>query len=91
MTANQIAYWNLIESQRSNRAKEKEANRANLEKERLEERSQNLKDSQTFWEQNETKRHNVAMENQGIFRTIIGGKGMSGYMASKGIRNFTGQ
>lgn len=91
MTANQIAYWNLIESQRANRAKEKEANRANLEKERLEERSQNMTDSHKFWEWDETKRHNLAMENQGIFRTIIGGKGMSGYMASKGIRNFTGQ
>ena len=91
MTANQIAYWNLIESQRSNRAKEQETMRSNLEKERLTQRTQNINESQKWWEIDETKRHNLAMENQGIFRTIIGGKGLGGYVASNGIRKFTGQ
>lgn len=54
MTHNQIAYWNYIESQRSNRARELETARSNRAQEALLSR-----------QHDETYRHNVASEKEG--------------------------
>lgn len=69
MTANQIAYWNLVESMRSNRAKEQETGRHNLASESLgyqtlseTGRSNRAKENISLLDLAERSRHNVATE-----------------------------
>jgi C4-dicarboxylate-specific signal transduction histidine kinase len=57
MTRNQIAYRELKETRRSNRAREEETNRANIAKETEENRSNTAQEA-------ETNRHNVAAERE---------------------------
>lgn len=68
MTANQIAYWNMRENERSNRARETEENRSNLVREAETERSNRAKEYETFRHnfrsENETERHNKKGEAQ---------------------------
>lgn len=68
MTHNQIEYWKLQESKRSNVAKETETNRANLASERENERSHRAVEQETrrsnLAREDETHRSNVA--NEGI-------------------------
>lgn len=66
MTANQIAYWNLQESKRSNLAKELEMNRSNVAKELETNRSNVAKEK-------ETHRSNRQKEKIDTARTIITG------------------
>lgn len=55
MTGNQIAYWNLVENQRANKAKEAENYRSNVAKETETNRSNLIKEG-------ETNRSNLANE-----------------------------
>lgn len=75
MTSNQIAYWNLQEAMRANRAREIENNRSNLAKERENYRSNaarerenlrsNLRSEQLqSYSLGETKRSNLARETE---------------------------
>lgn len=45
MTANQVAYWNMVENRRANLAKEHELNRSNVVKEQLTEREVKSKEA----------------------------------------------
>lgn len=73
MTYNQIAYQNMLETQRSNRAREQETGRSNLANEALKgrelsenERSNRVKESETERShratEDENRRHNLATE-----------------------------
>lgn len=68
MTANQIAYWNMRENERSNRANEAETNRSNVTRERETERSNRAKEAENyrhnFATEGETERHNKRTEAQ---------------------------
>lgn len=55
MTTNQIAFWNLKETERSNKAKEDEAHRSNIAKETETVRSNQAREQ-------ETNRSNLASE-----------------------------
>lgn len=52
MTANQIAYWNLVETKRANQAKEMETNRSNVAKE-TETQRHNVEQEQLGYAQNQ--------------------------------------
>lgn len=82
MTANQIAYQNMLENVRSNQAREQEQNRTNVANEDL--RLQELREAQrhnttTESETNrsnlakelETNRHNVATENETARHNVV--------------------
>lgn len=64
MTANQIAYWNLLETQRTNRAKEQEQRRTNLANEEI--KRQTNANTLELGQSNvsETHRYNVANINE---------------------------
>lgn len=60
MTANQISYWNLLETSRANREREKENYRTNTANESIKQQDANTRSSA----QQETARSNVV--NEGI-------------------------
>lgn len=62
MTHNQIAYWNYVESQRANKAKEFETARSNRAQEALLARQQSETNRHNLANERETFRHNVAGE-----------------------------
>lgn len=63
MTHNQIAYWNYVESQRANKAKEFETARSNRAQEALLAQQQGETYRHNLANERETYRHNVAGEN----------------------------
>lgn len=63
MTHNQIAYWNYVESQRANKAKEFETARSNRAQEALLARQHDETYRHNVANEQETFRHNVAGEN----------------------------
>lgn len=76
MTQNQIAYWNLQETKRSNESREKETNRHNIATETEDKRHNTVSEGETsrhnketerfnISQLQETQRHNVATENLG--------------------------
>lgn len=64
MTKNQIEYWNLRETQRSNRAREQETRRANLAQERISGTANDIRYSLGLQQNTETHRSNVAKETE---------------------------
>lgn len=60
MTANQIAYWNMMESKRSNLARERETYRSNVARETETHRNNTATEALTGLRDAETKRNNLA-------------------------------
>lgn len=60
MTQNQIAYWNLQETKRSNESREKETNRHNVVTEQEAQRHNTVSEGETYRHNTETERFNIS-------------------------------
>lgn len=83
MTYNQIAYQTMLETQRSNRAREAETGRANLANEALKGRELTEAERSNVARETETNRHNIATEGEAARHNRVS-EATSQYVADTG-------